>query len=98
MIGAGVLADRVDRRHLLAGIYVMRGLDLLVPLIVGANCPVLLFFSVLIGIAFLRNVPGYYRPVWRALWNRQSRAGCRIADGRPCTRRCLRRELWRLCL
>ena len=58
MVGAGFLADRMDRRKLLIGIYALRSLALLVPLFVGANYPLLLVFSILIGIAFYAVFPG----------------------------------------
>jgi len=57
MIGAGVLADRMNQRFLLAGIYLVRSVALIVPLFVGAHYPMLIFFSVLIGVAFYATFP-----------------------------------------
>lgn len=57
MLLAGHLCDRMDRRNLLLGIYIVRALALVIPLFVGSNYGVLLAFSVMVGLAFYATFP-----------------------------------------
>ncbi|WP_210251331.1 MFS transporter [Aureimonas psammosilenae] len=57
MVSAGFIADRSDRRRLLVAIYILRAIAFVIPLFVGADYPLLLAFSFLVGIAFYATFP-----------------------------------------
>lgn len=57
MLTAGWLADRMDRRVLLASIFALRALAFIIPLFVGVNYTLLLSFTVVVGLAFYATFP-----------------------------------------
>ena len=57
MIGAGWLADRMNRVALLAAIYLLRGLTFVILMNVGADYEMLMLFALLFGAVDYATVP-----------------------------------------